>query len=279
MNKVLLGITLLFYFVGTFHYLLFLINQRAGIGKVCRVATIAGFGFHTATIISYMLTRGQAPITTVHESLVFFSWAIVFIYIILEYKYKITVMGAFVIPLAFSSMVLSLNYPILKTPVPAYFRSAWLMVHTTFAFLGDAAFAIAFGIGLMYLIQERQLKKKKPGLLYRRLPSLDILDELNYKSIAIGFPLLTLAIVTGSVWSNSLRGEYWSWDPKEIWSLITWMIYAAYLHARLISGWRGRKAAYLAIIGFLLVIFTFLGVNFLLPSTWHEFEGPGGMPR
>jgi cytochrome c-type biogenesis protein CcsB len=142
---------------------------------------------------------------------------------------------------------------------------------TTLAFLADASFAIAFGVGIMYLIQERQLKRKNPGAFYRRLPNLDVLDELDYKAIALGFPLLTLAIVTGSIWANSAWGYYWGWEPKEIWSLITWLIYAAYLHARLVGGWRGRKAAYLAVIGFAIVIFTFLGVNLLLPGQ-HAFK-------
>ncbi len=271
MNKVLFGITLFFYFLATFHYLLYLINQRESIGKVCQISTIAGFGFHTLSLIYEMVALGHVPITSIQESLVFFAWAIVLIYLFLEYRYKIKVMGAFIIPLAFLSILVSLSFPIVTTPLPAYFKSAWLGVHTTLAFLGDAAFAIAFGVGVMYLLQERQLKKKKPGVFYRRLPSLEVLDELNYKSIALGFPLLTLAMVTGAIWANSVRGYFWSWDPKEIWSLITWLIYAAYLHARLVAGWRGRKAAYMAVGGFVLVLFTFLGVNLLMPS-WHDFN-------
>ncbi len=271
MNRILFGLTLFFYFLGAFHYLLYLINQRESIGKVCQIATIAGFGFHTVTLIYQMVDLGHVPITSIRESLVFFSWAIVFIYLFLEYRYKIRVMGAFVIPLAFIAIVASLTFPIVVTPLPDYFSSAWLGVHTTLAFLGDAAFTIAFGVGIMYLIQERQLKRKSPGAFYRRLPSLEVLDELNYKCVAIGFPLLTMGIVTGSIWANSVWGYYWGWEPKEIWSLITWIVYAVYLHARLMAGWRGRKAAHLAVIGFLIVIFTFLGVNLLLPGR-HAFR-------
>lgn len=271
MDSILFGITLFFYFLAAFHHLLYLINQRESIGKVCQIATIAAFGLHTVTLIYQVVETGHIPIASIRESLVFFSWAIVFIYLFLEYKYKVRVMGAFIIPLAFLAILLSLNFPIVTTPLPDYFKSAWLGVHTTLAFLGDAAFTIAFGVGIMYLIQERQLKKKKPGAFYRRLPSLEVLDELNYKSIAIGFPLLTTAMLSGAIWANSVRGFFWSWDPKEIWSLITWLIYAAYLHARLVAGWRGRKAAYMAVGGFILVIFTFLGVNMLLPS-WHDFN-------
>ncbi|MBI5191764.1 MAG: c-type cytochrome biogenesis protein CcsB [Nitrospirae bacterium] len=271
MSRILFGTTLFFYFLGTFHCLLYLINQREGIGKVCQVATIAGFGFHTLSLIYSTVQTGYVPMTNIRESLAFYAWAIVLIYLILEYRYKIRVLGAFVIPLAFIAIVVSLTFPIVDTPLPEYFKSAWLGIHTTLAFLADAAFAIAFGVGIMYIIQERQLKHKTAGAFYRRLPSLDVLDELNYKSVAIGFPLLTLAIVSGSIWANSVWGNYWGWEPKEIWSLITWLVYAVYLHARLISGWRGRKAAYLAVAGFLIVIFTFLGVNLLLPGK-HAFQ-------
>ena len=152
-------------------------------------------------------------------------------------------------------------FPAERRPLPEYFSSGWLGVHTTLAFLADASFAIAFCIAMMYIIQERQLKHKNPGGFYRRLPPLDVLDELSYRSIVIGFPLLTLAMITGAIWADSAWGTYWGWEPKEIWSLITWLIYASYLHARLVAGWRGRKAAYLAVIGFLIVLFTFLGVN------------------
>lgn len=269
MNRVLFGATLFFYFLATFHYLLYLVNQRESIGKVCHLTTILGFGFHTLFLIYQMVSAGRVPIASIRESLIFFSWAIVFIYLVLEYKVKTRTLGAFIIPIAFILILVSLTFPV--TPLPGNFSSAWLGVHTSFAFIGDAAFAVAFGVGIMYIIQERQLKHKNPGAFYRRLPSLEMLDELEYKAVALGFPLFTLAIVSGAIWANSAWGYFWGWEPKEIWSLFTWLIYAAYLHARLVSGWRGRKAAYMAVIGFMIVIFTFLGVNLLLPGR-HAFK-------
>ena len=128
-------------------------------------------------------------------------------------------------------------------------QSRWLYVHTTLAFLGDAFFVIAFAGGVLYLVQERQLKRRHPGAFYHRLPSLDLLDRVNYRSLTIGFPLLTLGIITGAIWAENAWGSYWQWDPKETWSLITWFIYAALVHARLTVGWRGRKAAWLSIVG------------------------------
>jgi len=132
------------------------------------------------------------------------------------------------------------------------------------------AFSIAFLAGLMYLLQERFLKSKSFNILYYKLPSLDLLDDLNYRAISFGFSLLTLGIITGSIWAEYAWGTYWNWEPKQTWSLIIWLFYAAMLHGRISVGWRGKKAAYLAIIGFLGVVFTFVGVNILLQGR-HAF--------
>lgn len=271
MSGVLFGATLFFYFLATFHYSLFLISQRESIGKVCQLTTIVGFAFNTMFLIYQMVDKGHVPMTDIRESLIFFSWAIVLIYLVLEYRWKIRVLGAFIITIAFLLILASTLFAPSAAPLPQYFSSGWLGVHTTLAFLADAAFAIAFCIAMMYIIQERQLKHKSPGGFYRRLPPLDVLDDLSYRAIVMGFPLLTLAMVTGSIWADSAWGSYWGWEPKEIWSLITWLIYASYLHARLVTGWRGRKAAYLAVFAFLIVLFTFLGVNLLLPGR-HAFK-------
>ncbi len=164
---------------------------------------------------------------------------------------------------AFSpNVVVQLN-PVLKS---------WLFpVHISFAFLGNAAFALSFGAGLMYLVQNRMLKSKRFTGLYQRLPSLDTLDKVNYTCLSIGFPMMTLGIISGAFWANIAWGTYWSWDPKETWALITWFLYAALLHGRLSVGWRGRRAALFSIIAFLFLLFTFLGVNLLLGG-YHTFE-------
>jgi cytochrome c-type biogenesis protein CcsB len=156
-------------------------------------------------------------------------------------------------------------------PIPPALRSFWLPVHSTLSFIGEAILGLAFSVGIMYLIQENQIKKKKWGGFLHRLPSLKTLDDLNYLCISFGFPFLTLGIITGSIWAEYAWGSYWSWDPKETWSLITWFIYAALLHGRLNIGWRGRRAALFSIIGFGVVLFTFLGVNILIPGL-HSYE-------
>ncbi|MEE8319506.1 MAG: c-type cytochrome biogenesis protein CcsB [bacterium] len=263
---------LLFLLIATIHYLLFLVYQNPVVPKVARYSLYFAFGLQVA-FFAARFSRGGIPLATnMYESLVFFSWCLVTTYLLMTKKYPAPVVGAFVIPIASILMAASAMLPNKGiVALPPALKSYWLPFHVTFSFMGDAMFAIACAAGVMYLIQEKQLKSKKPGALYYRLPSLDVLDQINYRALTVGFPLLTLGIITGSIWAQYAWGAYWSWDPKETWSLITWLIYAALLHARFTAGWRGRRAAYISIIGFMAVLFTFLGVNLLL-SGLHAYN-------
>ena len=233
---------------------------------------IAGAGFlvHSISIIYRYVAAGHLPITSMHEASSFFAWCIVLLFFFLEYRYKIGIMGSFILPVVFILMLSSSVLPREIRPLSPALQSYWLGIHAFLAFLGNAAFAVAFGTGIMYLLQEHNLKSKQLSGLFQRLPSIQVLDEINYKMINLGFPLLTLAIITGALWSESAWGNYWRWDPKEVWSMITWFIYALVLHVRLTAGWRGKRAAVLSIIGFSVVLFTFFGVNLLLKSL-HSF--------
>jgi cytochrome c-type biogenesis protein CcsB len=155
-------------------------------------------------------------------------------------------------------------------PLSPALKSPWLGIHTTLCFLSYACFLMAFCFGIMYLWQEREVKSRKIDVFFFRLPSLGLMDRLGYRAIAFGFLFLTLGIISGSIWAQRAWGSFWSWDPKETWSLIVWLIYLVYLHGRIMAGWRGRKSAYIAIIGFLSVIFTYFGVSFLL-SGLHSY--------
>jgi len=232
-----------------------------------------GFLFHTANMVArYMDPRGgYLPIASFHESAAFFTWCVVLLFFYLERRYKLGLLGSFIIPIVFLLMLSSSMLPRAIKPLSPLLQSSWFGVHIGLAFLGNAAFGMAFGIGVMYLIQERFVKSKHIGGLFKRLPNLQVLDEINYRLISIGFPLMTLAIISGALWAQSALGSYWRWDPKEVWSLITWLIYALILHVRLTSGWRGRKVAILSIIGFLAVLFTFFGVNLFINTTHTEF--------
>jgi cytochrome c-type biogenesis protein CcsB len=271
MSESLFLSALVLYSAATISYLVFLLRSGERTGKAAGWTLTAGFAAHVLYTLARYLEAGHAPITNMHESLSFFSLAIVGVFLVLARKFRAAVLGSFVTPLALISLLASASFPWAIEPLNPALRSGWLGIHTIIAFGGYAAFAVAFCAGVMYLLQERYLKKKKLGVLYRRLPSLDTLDDINYRCLTIGFPLLTIAIISGAIWAESAWGAYWSWDPKETWSLITWFIYAALLHGRLTTGWRGRRAAILAIVGFGVLLFTFVGVNLWLPGL-HSYR-------
>lgn len=278
-SSMLFNATTLAYMVSMLLFFAFLATRQKGIGLAASLVAYFGFLVQTAAILlrwkeSYALGHGHAPLSNLYESVVFFSWTIVLIYGILELKYKYRVIGAFVVPFALLGMAwaqLALNSGI-EPLVPAL-QSNWLLYHVITCFLGYAAFAVACGISIMYLIKERlegANGDSPAGGIVAMFPSIKVLDDLNYKAIMVGFPLLTIGIVTGAAWANYAWGTYWSWDPKETWSLIVWFVYAAFLHARMTRGWVGRRAAILSIVGFVATIFCYLGVNLIL-SGLHSY--------
>lgn len=264
-------LSLTFYFAATIASVIELFKGSKATSRFILIFAVVGFLAHTASIIFRFIEAGHLPITTMHEAASFFSWCVVLIFFFLEYRYKLDLLGPFTMPVVFILMLSSSVLPREIKPLSPALQSYWLGIHTFLAFLGNAAFAMACGIGIMYLIQERNVKSKHLGGLFQRLPSLQMLDEVNYRLITIGFPLLTLTIITGAVWSQSAWGSYWRWDPREVWSLIAWFIYALMLHARLTMGWRGRKAAIVSVIGFIIVFFTFFAVTFLFVKGMHIF--------
>jgi cytochrome c-type biogenesis protein CcsB len=202
-------------------------------------------------------------LSNIYESLVFFSLTIGCIYLVVERRYRNRVVGAFTLPLAFFALAYaSFGTSSKISPLIPALKSNWLIAHVMTCFIGYAAFALAFGVSIMYLIDRDG--ERKTGLL-GRLPSPAFLDELTHQLILFGFLFLTAGIITGAVWANSAWGRYWGWDPKETWSLITWFIYATMLHARLMRGWVGKRIAVLSLVGFAAVLFTYFGVN-LLPG-------------
>jgi cytochrome c-type biogenesis protein CcsB len=270
MEIILFELALTFYFAATIVCVMELFKGTKTTSKVMFSLAVIGFALHTANIIARYVLSGHIPIANLHEASSFFSWCVVLLFFYLEYRYKLGLLGSFIMPVVFILMLSSSMLPRKIEPLSPVLQSYWLGIHTVLAFIGDAAFAMAFGIGLMYLIQEHYVKSKHIGGLFKRLPSLQTLDEINYRLITIGFPFLTLAIITGALWAESAWGSYWRWDPKEVWSLITWFIYASVLHVRLTVGWRGKRAAILSILGFCAVLFTFFGVNLLLKGL-HRF--------
>lgn len=235
-----------------------------------RNSILAGFVFH---LLAFLWRCGQAQtlaVTNLHESLSFFALLLALAFLLVSRKNKVPTLGTFTSPLLIIFTLWALITPHTITPQPPILKSFWLPLHVLLSFAGNAFLALGCGGAVMYLLQERLIKKKKIKGIFRKLPALQRLDELNYLCLRLGFPLLTLGIISGSVWASYAWGAHWSWDPKETWSLITWLLFAALLHGRMNSGWRGRKASLLTIIGFAAIMFTFLGVNLLL-SGLHSY--------
>jgi cytochrome c-type biogenesis protein CcsB len=408
-SSLLFNIATLSYLIAMVLYISYLAFRKNGIGRTASVVTYVGFAVQTAALLlrwreSYQMDIGRIPLSNLYESLVFFTWSTILIYIIIELKYKTRAFGAFVLPVAFLALafinVAGISSDI--TPLVPALKSNWLFYHVLISFLGYAAFGIAFAISMIYLLMDTEERgpsvnliygvgallvlaplgyfmtslgmktafwlglgvlilawfiflivsgaKHKPqvfvfwsfcvtlaigmlaamgidflylvtfkhlaagesfkkhmfeatfvssslpvvlvswavvvalfvliwsqgmrlkGFLKQYMPSLNQLDDVTYRMIAIGWPLLTGGIITGAVWANSAWGTYWGWDPKETWSLITWFIYAIYLHARYVRGWKGSQMAVISAVGFLAVIFTYLGVNLVL-SGLHSYGG------
>jgi cytochrome c-type biogenesis protein CcsB len=280
-NSLLFAISIFVYFFSMVLYVSYLAFRSESLGKVATLVLLAAVGVETAAILlrwyeSYQLGIGRAPLTNLYESLVFFALTIAVVYLLMERKFGIKTAGAFVTPFPFLIMAYaSLNPNDIQPLVPAL-QSNWLISHVVTCFIGYAAFAVSFGVSFLYLFKVRAergaAQSKKGNTFLNYLPASDLLDEVGYKTIAIGFPLLTIGIITGAFWANVAWGTYWSWDPKETWSLIVWLIYAAYLHARITKGWKGKKAALLSIVGFSATIFCYLGVNLVL-SGLHSYGG------
>jgi cytochrome c-type biogenesis protein CcsB len=193
-----------------------------------------------------------------HEALSFFSWMLILVFLAVEFRHRLHVLGSFIVPLALVSLVSAAALPETAPTLTPVFRTLW--VHVALSMLGTVGFAIAFVAGVMYLIQDGLLKSKRFNVLYSKLPALDFLDHLNQQSIVTGFPLLTLGIITGALSAEFSRGAYLNWNPEQTWALVTWVFYFVVLMGRLTVGWRAKRAAYLTIIGFAGVILTLIGV-------------------
>ena len=261
---------LTFYFAAVIFGIVEIIRHGKTTQRLMLAAVALGFANHTVSIIYRYAVAGHLPITSPHEAASFFAWAIVFLFFLMEFRYKIGLLGAFIMPVVFFLMFASSLLSRDIKPLSPSLQSYWLGIHTVFAFMGNAAFALACVTGVMYLLQEHYIKSKHLGDLFTRLPDIQTLDYLNYRLISIGFPALILAIITGSLWANTVWGSYWRWDPREVLALITMLIYAIILHARLLAGWRGRRAAVLSIAGFSFILLAFFGIK-LLQKGMHIF--------
>jgi ABC-type transport system involved in cytochrome c biogenesis permease subunit len=214
----------------------------------------------TTYLVLRWIAAGRAPFSNMFESLVLLAWTVVVVYLALQARRKIPLLGAATALVAVLVLAYASTFESKIEPLMPALRSNWLTVHVFTCFLGYGAVTIAFLSGLGYLLATRRATAE----------TLAAVETTTDNTISFGFLFITVGIISGAVWANSAWGTYWSWDSKETWSLITWFIYAIYLHCRFMRGWRGKRAAWIAISGFASVIFTYFGVNYLL-SGLHSY--------
>ncbi|MGH9902926.1 MAG: cytochrome C assembly family protein [Pyrinomonadaceae bacterium] len=270
--KPLLYIALAAYVVAAIHSVLAFVNKRRAVERVSLASLACGFAAHTAALVADWVGDGHYPLFHLHETISFLGWTLVIAYALAVYRYRARqAFGAFMLPLVASLVLLSNFVRGSADLTPERVTdggAAWLFpVHTTLVLFAYASFFVAFAASVMYLWQERELKMKTFGAVFHRLPSLSTVDDIGTTAAGVGFTLLTLGIVTGVVWSSARTGRVWHNDPVEIFALLTWVLYLTLIHYR--AQWRGRKAAWLGVAGFALVVCTFLGA--VLMGGYHVF--------
>ena len=269
MRSLLLAV-LAAYLIAAIHSILAFVNKRLSLQRVAQWSIGVGFVLHTGVLIDEWTVDGHYPLFSLRETLSFLAWALVAVYGVVAYRYRAQAVGAFTMPLisvlTFSAMIVNSD----PNTSAAVFGPTWMFpIHTTLLIFAYAAFSIVFMASVMYLLQERELKLKTFSGIFHRLPSLTTTNEIATTAAAIGLTLLTLGIVTGMIWSWSRTGRLWHNDPKEIFAVLTWILYFILAIYRSTSSWRGRRAAWLGVLGFVLVLCTFFGAPLL--GGYHVF--------
>jgi ABC-type transport system involved in cytochrome c biogenesis permease subunit len=249
------------YVIAAIHAILAFVNKRSAAERITLYTVIFGFTAHTGSIIYDWALEGRYPLFSTPEALSFLAWTLVVAFGLVTYRYPLRALGAFLLPvvalLVFATQFVSADMN--KSPSSVTDGSAaWLFpVHVTLLLFGYASFFVAFAASVMYLWQERELRLKKFSAIFHRLPSLSTVDDVASTAASVGFTLLTLGIITGVIWSRARSVRLFHNDPTEFFALLTWIVYLALLHYRV--EWRGRKAAWLGVGGFTLVLCTFVG--------------------
>ncbi len=262
-------------------YIAYLFAPEAFIGRIATASAWIGvYAGGTALLLrwheSYLfdMDMGHAPVSNLYEVFIVLFIITATVYLSFERRYNAKGMGAFVMVLVsagvfFGVWLDSVGQADIKPLVPAL-QSYWMKIHVPMNFVGYGAFAVACAAGMAYLVRHAMEARGSSSKMLNVFPSLEQLDQLAYKSVAVGFPAFTLATILGAAWAAEAWGGYWSWDPKETWALIVWLVYGAYLHARVSHGWHGKALAWWAVAGFLVTVFCFLGVNMYL-SGLHSY--------
>ena len=240
--QMLFVLAILFYMFSSAGYFAYLFIQRNMLQKIALGLLLAGFVCQSIVIAWLFLVSGHMPVNNLHETLSLVAWTLAGAFLGLHIKLPVKVLGLYVAPLATFLLLVAAQFPRELIQPQNLLKGFWLVVHIITIFVGDAAFALACGVGVLYLLQERSIKSKSPGFFFKRLPSLELLDNTGYTCVVAGFTMLTIGLITGMVYAKTVWGRMWSWDPKEVWSAITWIYYAALLHERLDGGLAGQTS-------------------------------------
>jgi len=247
------------YFLASLAYILHFSYRRGYLSWVATGLVALGFASHSVALGLRIAHLTTLPVTGLYDFFSVFAWVVILAYGVAQITLGIQQLGLFVVPISFGALGAGLVLGGEALPQPEVFQSVWLSLHIAMAFLGGAIFVLLFGVGLMYLIQERQVKGKHFGTWFYRLPSLQVLDDVNRKALVLGFPILTLGLVSGSLWAETARGSLLSWDPARTLPLVVlWGAYGVLFVARLTAGWRGKRAAFFSVLGFFGVLLTYL---------------------
>jgi cytochrome c-type biogenesis protein CcsB len=285
-ESILFLITLILYFAVTVLYALYIAVKKPLLSKLAIRAHAAALLVHTAAIVLRGVLMGRLPMSNQYEFATAFAWALALVALIFILKFRFPVLGAFAAPvtllLAMFAGLMKLNE--LKT-IAAYeaigvsgvdrirnlmpaLRSSWLGIHVSTVIIAYGAFGVSFVLSVIFLLRGRM---KENGFWDTHIPKKEKLDVISYRCVSLGMMFLTATIAIGGIWAENAWGSYWTWDPKETWALVTWLIYLVYLHLRIRRGWSGKTAAIFCVVGFICVLFTYIGVNMLLPGL-HSYK-------
>jgi len=257
------------YLIAAIHSILAFVNKRAALQRVAEWSLAAGFVVHIITLLEDWTLDGHYPLFNLKETLSFLAWALVAVYGVMLYRYRAQAIGVFMMPLISVLTCAALLIPREPNAPPEFSSTLLFPIHTTLFIFAYAAFFVVFMASVMYLLQERELRLKTFSAIFHRLPSLATVNELATSAAALGLTLLTLGIATGMLWSSTEVGRIWRNDPKEIFAVLTWLLYLFLIIYRSTAGWRGRRAAWIGVAGFGLVLCTFFGARLL--GGYHVF--------
>jgi len=258
-------IVVLCYFISSVFYGIHFWRQSKILPRMGFYFILFGALIQTGTII-YTYSKENSLAQGFDTTLDLFAWFISLVYIVSQFKFKASLLGAFAAPLAFILTIPYLIIPHGLIGANQTLSNPWILIHIALILAGEALFTVAFISGVLYIFQENQIKSKHMGKFLENFPSLTALDRMNHLCLLIGFPLVTLGIALGFVLAKEIFGSAWVWGHKETWSMVTWVLYAVLIHGRLSSGWKGRKAAWGAILGFAIIIFTLFVIGYIAPG-------------